>query len=96
MLPSLDVQHSAVSATILDQLRGVVGEALHLGGRESELDVDTPLLGNLPELDSMAVLTVISALEEHFHFVVTDDDDIALAFETMGSLINYVEEKTRA
>jgi acyl carrier protein len=81
---------------MLDRLRRVVGEALHLGGRESELNADTPLLGNLPELDSMAVLTVISTLEEHFHFVVADDDDIAQAFETMGSLINYVEEKTRA
>lgn len=96
MSPRFNVPSPASRATMLDRLRRVVGGALHLGGRESELDVDTPLLGNIPELDSMAVLTVISALEEHFHFVVADDDDIAQAFETMGSLMDYVEEKTRA
>lgn len=79
----------------LEKLRGVIGEALQLGCRGADLLEDTPLLGNLPELDSMAVVTVIAALEEHFHFVVEDDDDLAEAFETLGSLNRYVGWKSQ-
>jgi len=77
----------------LEQVRAVLGEALQLGHRGIDLNAHTPLLGNLPELDSMAVVTVISALEEHFHFVVDDDDDLTQAFETLGSLDRYVTGK---
>lgn len=96
MLSGLGIQHPTASVNMLDEMRNVMGEALHLGGREAGLDVGTPLIGNLPELDSMAVLTVIAALERHFCFVVDDDDDISQAFETLGSLVKYVEEKTLA
>jgi acyl carrier protein len=82
------------SGDTFEQVRMIIGEALELGVRTAELDVDTPLLGNLPELDSMAVVTVIAALEEHFHFVVDDEDDLAGAFETLGSLDTYVTGKT--
>ena len=78
------------------QVRMIMGAALQLSGqRAAELGEDTPLLGNLPELDSMAVITVITALEECFQFVVDDDDDLAGAFETLGSLNKYVSEKSR-
>ena len=82
------------SADSLEQVRGVLGEALQLGHRGADLNAATPLLGNLPELDSMAVVTVITALEERFHFVVDDDDDLAQAFETLGSLNRYVSGKS--
>lgn len=78
----------------LDQVRTIIGETLQLGVRTAELDADTPLLGNLPELDSMAVVTVITTLEECFQFVVDDDDDLADAFETLGGLSKYVSEKS--
>ena len=82
------------SSDMFEQVRGVLGEALQLGTRCTSLELNTPLLGNLPELDSMAVVTVITALEEHFHFVVDDDDDLAQAFETLGSLKRYVSGKS--
>lgn len=83
------------SGDTLEQVRMILGDALQLGIRCTDLDVDTPLLGNLPELDSMAVVTVISALEEYFQFIVEDDDDLAEAFVSLGSLTKYVAEKTR-
>lgn len=79
----------------LDQVRVLLGDALQLGGRCADLGSDTLLLGNLPELDSMAVVTVITALEERFHFIVDDEDDLAEAFVSMGSLTQYVAEKAR-
>jgi len=77
-----------------EQVRMIIGDTLQLGRRGVDLDVDSPLIGNLPELDSMAVVTVITALEESFHFVVDDDDDLAEAFETLGSLYKFVSEKS--
>lgn len=86
-----------VYAHIEDELfldvRQIVGEALQLGFRLEDLQPETPLVGNLPELDSMAVVTVIAALEEYFGFIVDDDDDVSHAFDTMGNLTRYVEAK---
>jgi acyl carrier protein len=49
-----------------------------------------PLLGSLPELDSMAVVSVMGALEEHFDIAISDDDISASTFETLGSLAAFV------
>jgi len=78
---------------LFNQLRAVVGDALQLGPSGESLQPQTPLLGNLPELDSMAVLALISALEEHFQILVEDDDDMSEAFTTMDSLARYIERK---
>ena len=51
------------------------------------------LLGSLPELDSMAFVTVITALEDQFGFVVEDDEISAETFATFGSLVQFVESK---
>jgi len=80
---------------MLDVVREIVGDALELGERTAELQADTALLGNLPELDSMAVVLVITALEEHFGFIAGDDEITADTFTTLGSLAEFVEEKMK-
>ena len=80
---------------MLDEVREIVGDALQLEERTAELQADTALLGNLPELDSMAVVLVITALEEHFGFIVGDDEITADTFTTLGSLADFVEEKMK-
>ena len=77
-------------------VRQLIVEVLQLGGRLDTLERDTPLVGNLPELDSMAVVTVITALESNFGFLVDDDDDLSTAFESLGKLTEYVEAKIRS
>jgi acyl carrier protein len=57
------------------------------------MDASTPLLGAIPELDSMAVVHVITALEEHFGISVADDEIGATAFATLGTLSAFVEQK---
>lgn len=76
-----------------DEVRQVVGDSLQLGGRTELLKAETPLLGNIPELDSMAVVVVITALEERFSFFVNDDEISADAFATVGTLVDFVNEK---
>lgn len=78
----------------LDETRKIVADTLFLGPRGAELQADSPLLGALPELDSMAVVTLLAALEEHFGFMVDDDEISASTFETLGSLAAFVAGKT--
>lgn len=54
----------------------------------------TRLLGDLPELDSMAVLSVLTGMEEQFGIVIEDDDISADTFENVGTLVDLVVEKT--
>ena len=67
--------------------------SLQIADRVAAFDRETRLLGDLPELDSMAVLTVIMGLEEQFGIVVDDDDISAETFETLGSLVDFVQSK---
>jgi acyl carrier protein len=57
------------------------------------LDAATPLLGSLPELDSMAVLEVVLELEQRFGITIEGDDVTAEVFETLASLTALVERK---
>jgi acyl carrier protein len=65
---------------------------LNLNGTQN-LTLSTPLLGAIPDLDSMAVVSIITALEEQFGFSVHDDEISAENFETFGSLVAFVEQK---
>ncbi len=56
--------------------------------------METPLLGALPELDSMAVIGLIHALEERFGFIAEDDDIDGETFATVGTLVSYVASVT--
>ena len=80
----------------LDEVKTILIDVLSLGEAGQRLDAGSPLLGSLPELDSMAVVSLIGALEEHFGIEVADDDISASTFETLGSLAAFVEHKRAA
>ena len=77
----------------LDEIRNILDSTLGLNGRAQKFDRDTALLGNIPEFDSMAVVTVITTIEEQFGIVVDDDEVDAETFETVGSLVDFVDRK---
>ncbi len=54
---------------------------------------DTALLGAIAEFDSMAVLAVITTLEDQLGISVDDDEISAEVFETFGSLLSFVQQK---
>jgi acyl carrier protein len=60
------------------------------------MTMESRLLGEVPELDSMAVISVITALEEQCGVMFDDDEIGADTFETVGSLIQLVQSKTNA
>lgn len=77
----------------LPEVKQIVCDVLSLGRNGAALEADSALLGSLPELDSMAVLQLIAALEEHFGFAAHDDDINAEVFATLGSLERFVAGK---
>lgn len=77
----------------IEEVRIVLRDTLQLGERARSFDASTPLFGSLPELDSMAVVALITALEEHFDLTVEDDEVTAEVFETVGTLTDFVEQK---
>lgn len=74
-----------------DQVCDILRTTLGLGARP--LDTDTALLGSLPQLDSMAVVGLLTALEEHFGIAILDDDISARHFATVGTLTGFVRDK---
>ncbi|HEU4621751.1 MAG TPA: phosphopantetheine-binding protein [Burkholderiaceae bacterium] len=78
---------------VQQQVIEVLGTVLNLGNRTASLAADTPLLGALPELDSMAVVSLLTGLEERFGFAIDDDEVDGTMFATVGTLAQFVERK---
>ena len=76
-----------------EEVKLVLGQVLQLGDRVKQFDRATPLMGSLPEFDSMAVIALINALEEHFSILVEEDEISAEIFETVGNLCDFVNRK---
>jgi len=81
---------------VIDDVRKQIKVVLQLGDDFDNADPSTRLLGEIPELDSMAVVSLLTALEEQFDIEFADDDLGGEAFETVGSLTRLVEDKLQA
>jgi acyl carrier protein len=79
--------------TTLQDVKAVLVDVLGIGDRAESLGASTPLLGSLPELDSMAVMELVAALEQRFGVTIDDDDVTAEVFETLGTLAALVDGK---
>ena len=75
------------------EVLSLLDEVLSLHGRAAAYTLDTPLLGAIPELDSMAVVALITGFEERFGFSVDDDEIEGSTFATVGSLLAFVAAK---
>ncbi len=75
------------------KIKEILADVLGLGERLNAIKSDTLLLGNIPELDSVAVVTIILALEKNFSISIKDDEISAKTFDTLGALVNFVEQK---
>ena len=82
-----------IKKEVLSEVLSLLDEVLSLKGRAQIFTLDTPLLGALPELDSMAVVALITGLEERFGFMVDDDEIDGSAFASVESLATFVQDK---
>jgi acyl carrier protein len=88
-LTNCDPINMAITNDVLQMLDDVLG----LDGRAREFQAQTQLLGSLPELDSMAVVALVNAMEERFGISVNDDEISGDTFGTVQSLSDYVALK---
>ena len=78
-----------VEEEVIRTLRSV----LSLQGVAAEMNAGTALLGSVAELDSMAVVSVLTSLEERFGFTIDDDEIDGRTFASVGSLTSFVRSK---
>lgn len=81
---------------MVDDIREILRNSLQLGSRADQLTAASPLLGAIPEFDSMAVVTVLTMVEDEFGIAISDDEVSADIFETVGSLARFVDDKVSA
>lgn len=72
-------------------VRRLLDEVLSLGGRAQSFERETPLLGAVPELDSMAVVGLLGSIEEAFGVTLDDSEIDGRTFATVGSLVDFVQ-----
>ena len=80
----------------IEAVRALLTSTLHLGARGAGLRAGSGLLGELPELDSMAVMQLVAALEARFGIDFEDEDISADTFATLASLAAFVTSKQGA
>lgn len=80
------------TTSTLDEVKDLVAEALSIQDRIDSMGADTRLLGELPELDSLGVVVILTEIENKFGFSVDGADFSGEVFETLGSLATFVAE----
>lgn len=84
------------STSTLAGVIAIIIETLGIGERADTLDASTPLFGSMPELDSLAVVELVTTVEERFGLYFDDDEISGDVFETIGGLAAFVDEKQDA
>jgi acyl carrier protein len=78
---------------VKNEVLSILDDVLSLKGRAASFTLDTPLLGAIPELDSMAVVALITTIEERFGFIVDDDEIDGAVFASVATLVDFVQGK---
>lgn len=75
-------------------LRSLLNDVLGLGpARAAALTADSGLFGALPELDSMAVASLLTEIEDRFDVVIEDDEVDGDMLGTFGDLLAFIRAK---
>lgn len=77
----------------LQQVLDVLAESLDGSAGIQDMGEEAPLLGAIPELDSMAIVGIITSIEERFGIIFDDDELDAEVFETVGTLKEQIISK---
>lgn len=80
----------------MTRIKSILRDTLNLGDRADKFNADTPLLGGIAEFDSMAVVSVVTMIEDEFGIAIDDDDLSADVFATVGTLADFVAQKAAA
>ncbi len=85
----------AAARDIDGRLRAILADVLALDpARVARFDGATALFGALPELDSMAVAELLTAIEDRLDIVIEDDEVDGEMLGTYGALRSFVIAKS--
>jgi acyl carrier protein len=84
------------NTTTLEDVKSLLVETLGIEDRANAITASTELFGNLPELDSLAVVELVTAIEDHFDIVVDDSEFGGDIFLSLGSLAAFVDAKVNS
>jgi acyl carrier protein len=76
---------------VIAGVRRLLRDVLALGSRAEALTPESRLMGAIPEFDSMAVVSLVAAIEEEFGVTFDDSELTADVFSTLGSLAEQVQ-----
>ncbi len=76
----------------LEETIALIQECLQLDD-VSDFNQSTELLGSIPEFDSMAIVTILTTIEDNYGVMIEDDEIDADVFETLGTLMAFVQSK---
>jgi len=79
--------------TELDRLRELLRDTLQIGAKADGLTEHTRLFGGLPEFDSVAIVSVVIAIEQEYGVKIADRELSADLFESLGSLSRFIARK---
>lgn len=79
--------------THADALRRILSAQLGPSYPPGYFAAETPLLGTIPELDSMAVVGILTAMEDEFGITIEDDEISAETFGTFSTLLRFLTER---
>jgi len=81
-----------MAMSLQKEIKALLQETLQLDD-VVEWDNETEILGAVAEFDSMAIVTVLTLVEENYGIMIEDDEVSAEVFETLGSLVGFIAEK---
>jgi acyl carrier protein len=86
----MNTQAQDIDSTLRAILRDVLGLD---DAKVANFDEDTGLFGHLPELDSMAVVGLLTEIEDRLGLTIEDDEVDGELLETYGGLLAYARVK---
>lgn len=76
------------------ELRQLLADVLGIDSqRAAAFQPSSELFGALPELDSMAVAGLLTAIEDRLHIIIEDDEIDGEMLATFGTLTDFVRRK---
>lgn len=76
-----------------DKVILILEQLLSKSGYHEKLNLNSRLLGSIPEIDSLFVATLLGTLESEFKIHIEDDEVDGSLFETVESLARFLQKK---
>lgn len=75
------------------RVRDLIADNVRWGGDRSQLTADFALIDN-QVIDSLGMISLVSALEDEFGIDVDDEDLVPDNFATIGQIAAFIESKS--